>query len=175
MIEPQTRKSPAATGLDLRTTHSQANHSPIGLLLHAIESTTGRAPTRTAKGWRARCPSCGGKSEKVSLAEADNGGTLLYAFCGCEVSAVLAACGLTLAHLFPMRLAATTPEARRAARLAMREAGWDAAWNALAAEADIVRIVAGDVLRLDVSARDLERVALAEKLIHEAVAVLNGR
>ena len=175
MTEPQTRKSPAATGLDLRTTHLQSNHSPIDALLHALESATGRAPTRTSKAWRARCPSCGGESEKVSMAQADNGGILLYAFCGCETSAVLAACGLTLAHLFPARLAATTPEARRAARQALREAGWGAAWNALAAEAVIVRIVAGDVLRLDVSAHDLERVARAERRIHEAVAVLNGR
>jgi hypothetical protein len=158
----------AKTNADQSCRHNR----PIEMLLGAIETHTGRAPTRTNKGWRSRCPSCGGQSEKVSIAEAENGAVLLHAFCGCDASSVLAACGLTLASLFPNRLGATSPEARRAAKQAIREAGWRAAINVLGLESKIIVICGGDLLRGDLSASDLERARVAVERIDAARQVL---
>lgn len=148
---------------------------PISTLLHALESTTGRTPSRAGKGYRSRCPSCGGRSEKVSITEATNGAVLLHAFCGCEPAAVLGACGLTLGNLFPARLDDLSPESRRAARQAMRESSWRSALGVAEHEATVVLIASAELLAgRPLSTDDHERVAQAVERLTGAREVMRG-
>lgn len=120
--------------------------------------------------WRARCAACGGKSrDKVSITAAPDGRILLHAFCGCPAADVLQAVGLTLADLFPERLAPETPEDRRRARLLARQAGWGAALELLEFEARVV-LIAGREIAADkaLSDDDLQRLALALDRIESA-------
>lgn len=94
------------------------------------------------RGYRARCPACGGRSQKLSISEADQGRVLLHCFAGCEAVSVVQAMGLTLADLFPERLEHQSPQARREAQRRLREASWGAALEVLAMESTIVLIAA---------------------------------
>ena len=119
---------------------------------HSLDAVLSRLEgvQRSGKGFRARCPGCGGQSRKLSVSEADEGRVLLHCFGGCTPSAVLSAMGLQLADLFPVRLSPESPEERRAWRRAAREAKWGAALDVLAHEASVVLILAkelGPVLR----------------------------
>ena len=101
---------------------------------------------KSGNGWRARCPSCGGRSRKLSIAERE-GRVLVHDFGGCEAADVLAAVGLAWADIMPPRHWPDSPEERRQQRRAIREAGWSAALEVLALEAAVVQIAAGRVLR----------------------------
>src|SRR3546814_18635244 len=82
---------------------------------------------KSGNGWRARCPGCAGRSRKLSVGVSDDGRILLHCFGGCEAAVVVQAAGLTIADLFPERLAADTPEARRRRPRLARESQWGAA------------------------------------------------
>ncbi|MUV14586.1 DNA primase [Noviluteimonas gilva] len=130
----------------------------------------------TGKGWRARCPACGGKSDKVSVSEADNGATLLHAFCGCSPADVLGAIGLGLADLFPARLRAMTEPERREARRRAKEAGWAAALDVVAREAAIIEIAGRQIENgQGLLPEDRKRLVAACERVGEARTVLNGR
>jgi len=140
-----------------------------------VETLLGRleAVQASGKGWRAKCPACGGRSRKLSVTEGDDGRLLVHCFGGCEAGEVVQAAGLSLVDLFPERLPADTPEDRRRARLAARETQWGAAIEMLEHEALIIRIAgqqltSGHVLTAD----DDERLALAVKRVEEARAIL---
>lgn len=94
------------------------------------------------RGYRARCPACGGRSHKLSITEADAGRILLHCFAGCAAASVVEAMGLTLADLFPERLAPQTSAEHREARRRLREASWGAALEVLAVESTIVLLAA---------------------------------
>ena len=64
------------------------------------------------RGWRACCPACGGRSQKLSVAVADNR-VLVHCFGGCAGDAVLAAVGLHWADLQPSRSWPDSPEERK--------------------------------------------------------------
>lgn len=128
------------------------------------------------KGYRAKCPACGGRSRKVSITEGDDGRVLLHCFGGCAAGEVIQAAGLTIADLFPVRLTPDTPEGRRSMRRAAREAGWSAALDVLDYESTIVLHAAlavrtGELLDPD----SLARLQQAIDLITEARGVLRGR
>ena len=131
---------------------------------------------KVRKGWRARCPNCGGTSRKVSIADAPNGSTLLHCFGGCEPAAILQSVGLTIADLFPERLRPMTLDEQRAARLAARESGWAAALGVLVREATVI-LVACRMLRRHEGLGDEDdaRVEVAESRIASAREVLHGR
>src|SRR3546814_5016598 len=76
---------------------------------------------KSGNGWRARCPGCAGRSRKLSVGVSDDGRILLHCFGGCEAAVVVQAAGLTIADLFPERLAADTPEERRRRQRLARE------------------------------------------------------
>lgn len=144
---------------------------PLRVLLDRLESVR-----RSGKGWRARCPACGGHSRKLAATEADNGAVLLHCFAGCSAPDVLAAIGLTLADLYPERILPTTPEECRIVRQRMQESAWGAALPLLGFEATIVliageQIVTGEAL----SAADLARLRQAVESIHRAREVLSAR
>lgn len=96
---------------------------------------------KSGNGWRASCPACGGRSRKLSVAQVDDR-VLLHCFGGCRAVDVLATAGLTWADLMPPRYWPQTPEERRCARRAIREAGWTAALSTLELEAKVVLIAA---------------------------------
>ncbi|MDR7134400.1 hypothetical protein J2X06_001584 [Lysobacter niastensis] len=127
---------------------------------------------RSGNGWRARCPACGGTSRKLAIAESE-GRVLLHCFCCGDAAAILAAVGLTWADLQPPRHLPESPEERRRARRAIREAGWASALAVLSIEATVVRIAAAQVARWQpLSEDDDRRVALAVERIDRAAAVM---
>lgn len=127
---------------------------------------------KSGNGWRARCPSCGGKSRKVAIAERD-GKVLLHCFGGCKAIEVLEAVGLTWADIMPPRTWPESPEERRQARRALREASWAAALSVLAVEATIVRLASAQLARWQqLTEEDDARLALACERIDKAAAVL---
>ncbi len=154
-----------------------ANSSPFDLFVQQLTQVNGRPPYVRGQQLRADCPL--GHSSRMTLwaIEGESGSVGFYCHaCGdSDKQAILSALGLKFSDLYPQRLSDSTPEGRRGFRQRMREAAIATAWNALASEVAIVRIVAGDVLRLEVSREDLERCALAEARINDAVRVINGR
>ena len=123
---------------------------------------------KSGNGWRAKCPACGGTSRKVTIAERD-GKVLLHCFGGCKAVAVLEAVGLAWADIMPPRHWPESPEERRQARRAIREAGWASALSVLALESAIVQIAAGNVLRDEpLDWNDYCRLVKAEERIAEA-------
>ena len=147
------------------------NQKPLETLLQRLECVR-----NAGQGYRARCPSCGGKSDKVSITEADNGAVLIHAFCGCSPAAVLGAVGLQLADLFPARLRPISDAERRESRRRMREISWAAALNVIVCESTIVQIAGQQIARwLVLSEEDDVRLNLACERITGAQAVLNGR
>ena len=150
----------------------RADSNPTATLLHALDTATGRTPSVAGKGWRSRCPACGGNSEKVSIATADDGRVLLHAFCGCDAVTVLAAVGLSVSDLFPQRLRDTSPEVRKALREAALQARWRAALGVLAFEAAVVHAAAHAVLHGPLSDDDQHRLTLAADRIDDARAIL---
>lgn len=162
----------------VRKGHSEARNdkpsgftcTPIEVILRALESATGIAPKQTGRGWRSACPSCGGRSAKLSIGEADNGGVLIHCFAGCDASAILQSAGLQLSDLMPTRDG--SPEGRRAARQMMREADWRAALAVLGFEASVVAVCGHDALTGELTKVDLDRLHLALGRIDLARTVL---
>lgn len=147
------------------------NHNPIELLLSRLEGVR-----NAGKGYRARCPACGGKSTKVSISEGDDGRVLLHAFCGCSPAQVLEAVGLSLADLFPTRLGPMSDADRRQARQRAREAGLYAAIDVLAVEATVIQIAGRQLARWKfLSVEDDQRLAEAVTRVDGARMVLRGR
>ena len=144
---------------------------PLRVLLDRLESIQ-----KAGKGWRARCPACGGHNRKLAATEADNGAILLHCFAGCRASDVLAAIDLTLADLFPERILPTTPEERRVVRQRMRESGWRAALDVLGFEGTIV-LIAGEQIATGeaLTPPDLARLRQAVESIQGARGVLSAR
>lgn len=128
---------------------------------------------KSGKGWRTACPSCGGRSRKLSVGESDDGRALLHCFGGCEVADVVGAAGLTLGDLFPERLVADTPEDRKRRQRLAREAQWGAALEMLALESTIVLMAAKQFQKgLQLSDEDTLRFFQATKRIEECRAIL---
>lgn len=127
---------------------------------------------KSGSGWRARCPACEGRSRKLSVTESD-GRVLVHCFGGCEAIDVLQAVGLTWADVMPPRTWPQTPEERRRARRAIREAGWSAALSVLSVESTVVLIAARELYYTGgISVEDGKRLRLAVDRIGQASATL---
>ncbi len=127
---------------------------------------------RSGEGWRARCPSCGGTSEKVAVRETDDR-VLLKCFGGCPAIEVLQAVGLTWGAVMPPRHWPESPQDRLHARRAMREADWASTLAVLALEAKVVQIAGSQLAGCQtLSAVDADRLALAVDRIDGAAGVL---
>lgn len=127
---------------------------------------------KAGNGWRARCPACGGHSRKLSVTESD-GRVLVHDFGGCKAIEVLEAVGLTWADIMPPRHWPESPEERRRARRAIREAGWAAALSVLALEGKIVLFAARELhLTGGLEIEDGKRLARAVERIDHAAGVL---
>lgn len=142
-------------------------HAGAGALLDRLDGVQ-----RSGNGWRARCPSCGGRSRKVSVTDRD-GVTLIYCFGGCQAVEVLQALGLGWADILPPRTWPQTPEDRRQARRAIRESGWSAALEVLALESKVVLFAARELHHTGgLEIEDGKRLAEAVKRIDHAANVL---
>lgn len=160
----QTSNAPTWQGRGAESVHGEANAT---ILLGRLESVQVQG-----KGWRARCPSCGGTSRKLSVTES-GGRVLIHCFGGCKAIEVLESVGLAWADIMPPRAWPASPEERRAQRRAVRESGWAAALATLATEATIVRMASAQVARWQpLSEEDDARLALACERIDKAAAVL---
>ena len=155
-------------GLPDKPTTFHTTHASADVLLSRLDGVQ-----RAGSGWRARCPACGGKSRKVSVAESGDR-VLVHAFCGCPADAVLAAVGLNWADLHPPRTWPPSREESRRARRAIQQAGWSTALAVLALESKIVAIAARDIHLVGglQSSRDLDRLNLAVERIAAASSVL---
>lgn len=144
-----------------------ADHASAEPLLQRLDGVQ-----RAGKGWRARCPACGGGSRKVSIAES-GGRVLVHCFGGCEGVDVIAAVGLQWADLYPPRHWPQSPDERKQAKRAIREAGWASALGVLALEAKVVQIAAHEHLGgHPVSGDDYVRLVEAVERIDNAAGVL---
>lgn len=167
----QNERAPADSG-------SQGAEANTGPVWHA--NTASAEPLlqrldgvrQSGLGWRARCPNCGGRSRKLTVAEKDDR-VLLHCF-GCHDSAaVLIAVGLTWADLHPPRNWPMTPEESRNARRAIREAGLMAAVEALAQEGAVISAAALQLQRWQhLSTEDDTRLSLAVERVSNARATL---
>lgn len=127
---------------------------------------------KAGNGWRARCPSCGGRSRKVSVTERD-GRVLLHCFGGCRAIEVLEAVGLGWQDVMPPRTWPESPEERRRQRRALREIGWAAALATLALESKIILFAARELhITGGLEIEDGKRLAEAVKRIDHAANVL---
>lgn len=154
-----------------------SGHNPFEIVVSAIEAATGKHARRSGNNVRLPCPSCGGNSYKVSIAEGDDQRAIVHCF-GCnDTPAVLASVGLRLADLYPPRNWPESPQERQRARKAIQEAGWRSALEVLHLEACVVLSAARQLADWRVlSEEDDKRLAEAEQRIGSAKAVLtNGR
>lgn len=127
---------------------------------------------KSGNGWRARCPACDGRSRKLSIAETGDM-VLMHCFGGCRAVEVLGAIGLTWADIMPPRNWPASPEERRHARRAIREAGWASALAVLALEAKVALIAARQLSsRWYLSIEDDARLAQAVERIDNACGAL---
>src|SRR3546814_14983473 len=95
--------------------------------------------------------------------------------CG-DAAAIVQAAGLTIADLFPERLAADTHEDRQRRRRLAREAQWGAALEVVQHEARVVAIAAGDIAYgRPVSVEDYQRLCEAVEGLAAAAAILTAR
>lgn len=172
----QTRQGPAATGPQSHNVnHHAGNHSalrPIDRVLPLLRDV--RASGRDS--WTASCPGDHAHKGGLAITEGDDGRVLLHCFKGCDVLTVISTVGLTLADLFPERIASPSPEARRASHEAFQRSAWAAALGVLQREATLVFIAAGMARRREtLTDEDFERLAQAEARIASAREVLSGR
>lgn len=141
---------------------------PIDALLSRLENLK-----PSGRGYRARCPSCGGTSGKVAITEGDNGAVLVHCFGGCPSGDVIGAVGLKWADLMPPRHWPESPAERKAARRAIREIGWASALDVLRVESGIALMASRQLERWQVlSVEDDDRVSLAAFRIETAALTL---
>jgi len=181
MTIPQTRQSPHEAGLvsnrkrlggriDYAVLASQPSSRPLDRLLPLLANVR-----QYGKGYRCDCPNGHTSRGTLSITEGDDGRALLTCFAGCAAADVLAAIGLTLADLFPAPVRDQSPLGRAQRREAMQAANVAAAVAVLAREVDVVSAAAGTLAHGDVLAdADRDRLALADKRIHDIKAVLHG-
>lgn len=130
---------------------------------------------KSGNGWRALCPACGGRSQKLAITESE-GRVLVHCFAGCRAIEVLESVGLRWADIMPPRYTPTTPQERRRERQAMREAAAVVAIDALAVEATVILLASRQVARWQVlSVEDDERLMLACDRIEKASHALSRK
>ena len=162
----QTQKSRPGAGTAYAT--QQRNDTPIDAVLHRLDRVKSTGPGK----WQALCPAHDDKRPSLSIKEADDGRVLLKCWTGCGAAEIVSALGLSLADLFPgdrRNLADhSTGPMRRA--FDYRDALTGIAHETLVARLIIEAVNSGE----DVDADALDRLALAETRISDALAAAGG-
>lgn len=158
MLPNPQKQRPAGGRVDAEQKHNgfHANHASAEPLLQRLEGVQ-----KSGTGWRARCPACGGKSKKLSVAESHDR-VLVHCFSCNDAEAVLVAVGLRWSDLQPPRNWPESEEEQRQRRQALRMCGWAAALEVLRIEAMVIRLAAIETFYgRDLGGADLDRLALA--------------
>jgi predicted protein tyrosine phosphatase len=143
----------------------------IDLVLSRLERVR-----KAGAGYTARCPAHEDRTASLSIAQGDDGRLLLHCFAGCGIHDVAGAVGLTVADLFPRRLADASPEARKELQGFALRAQVKACAGVLDLESGIVLIAAGDLERgRTLADADHARLALACDRIRAARVAIGGR
>lgn len=167
---------PAATGRQGTSHQSSPKHSttsrdPASLLLGRLDGVV-----QTGKGWRASCPSHGGRSASLAITQGDNGTLLVHCFAGCQVHEVLGAVGLHVGNLFVRRdLKSMSPAERKHLRQVALLPKWRAAHAVLIHAASVTLAAAiqfAEGTPLDDA--DLTALRVACMQIFDAQEVLRG-
>lgn len=144
---------------------------PVARFLSCLEGVK-----KSSKGWRAKCPSCGGSSNKLSIMEASSGAVLARCFAGCTVADVAHAVGLRVSQLFPASQHPYKSKESLENRNATRQSGWSDALDVLGKEATVVLIASRMICQHEsFSAEDDARLNLAIQRISDARQVLCAR
>ena len=163
----QTQKSRPGAGTASATT-SRSNDNPIDAVLHRLEKVKSTGPGK----WIALCPAHDDKRPSLSIKEAEDGCALLKCWTGCGAAEIVSALGLSLADLFPgdrrsLHQHGTGPMRRP---FDYRDALTGIAHETLVARLIIEAVNSGE----DVDADALDRLALAETRISDALAAAGG-
>lgn len=174
MPSPQTQNPAGGRGSAGQLVTGQVGCKSTPLSIELVLSRLERV-RKVGAGWSARCPGHKDRSASLSVGVGTDGRILLNCFAGCSVHDVLGAIGLTVADLFPRRLADATPEARRELHGLALRAQLRACASVLEHEAAVVLIAAGDLDRgRALTDSDHARLALAEGRIRAARAAIGG-
>lgn len=82
-------------------------NTPIENFLAAIKAHDPK-PTRTARGWKCRCPAHDDSNPSLSVMQTEDGTVLVHCFAGCETAEVCRKLGLRLRDLFPKNASRAT-------------------------------------------------------------------
>jgi hypothetical protein len=141
--------------------YSQQNNIHLEEFVQAFPGAKRTGPHR----YRAPCPSCGGRSLKLSIADIE-GVLVVHCFASCSPEQVLAAVGLTFRNLYPDGPPPTPEQLRQAhADRDVRERwkkSWDTAERDRAARLRQLRVLLSEIAsRLAVAGEDDTGDALA--------------
>lgn len=169
------RGASEGVGSGERQTQFMANIEGVRLMPLTILLDRLAGVQKSGTGYRARCPSCSGKSRKLSVSESHASVLLVHCFGGCPVAEVLEAVGLTTADLFEKVMPDNSPESRRLRRRNYQLEFLGSAIEVLAFEAEVVlaasrHVQAGVALNVD----DEKRLAQAIARISDARLTLRG-
>lgn len=155
--EPQAPKA-RRPGVQARALQSGAH--AYGRYLVSVDSLLSRLAgvRRTAPGrYTSKCPAHKDRRASLSVRELDDGRVLVHCFAGCEVGAVLDACGLAFEDLYPPKALGVhaAPQERRP--FSAREL-----LDALAFELTVAWVILGDCAAGKVfTSRDRKRALVA--------------
>lgn len=131
----------------------------------------------SGEGYRADCPNGHAKARgTLSIRENPDGTVLMHCFACGDTPGVMVALDLTLADLYPRRLAVDdSPRARAVRRRHFRAIAWASALTMAAHEARIVQIAASSMsLGKRLEADELRRLVEAAERLQETKEVMHG-
>ncbi len=148
--------------------NTQFNDNPIDRVLHRLEKVKSTGPGK----WQALCPAHDDRRPSLSIREAEDGRVLLKCWTGCGATEIVNVLGLSLADLFPGDRRSLSDHSTGPIRHVWnaRDALQGIAHETLVARLIIQAVNSGD----DVDADALDRLALAETRISDALAAAGG-
>lgn len=150
--------------------------TPLRIFQSALEAFNGGRPSKRSGTWfRNNCPTGHRSRDSLSFGEYEDGWLGIRCYSGCDYHDVLSRLGLEPSDLYPQRLRNSTPEGRRAAREAARQADTLATMSVVRTEGLIAMICCGDASRGDLSVGDAARCTQAYRRIEHALGMLNAR
>ncbi|MCL5979779.1 MAG: virulence-associated protein E [Gammaproteobacteria bacterium] len=149
-------------------TAQQRHDTPINRILHRLEKVKRTAPDK----WIALCPAHSDKRPSLSIKQADDGRVLLKCWTGCGAAEIVSALGLSLADLFAGDRRSLSDHGTGPMR---RPFDWRDALQGISHEATVTRLIVSAINRGDdVDADALDRLALAEQRIDDALTAVGG-